>query len=68
MLVQSAILLMTFLGGVYAPADAIVSAPQTANLPTSGVTRAEFGKTADGTSVAVYTMTNKKGVTARIMT
>ena len=34
----------------------------------TGVTKAEFGKLADGTTVDVYTLTNRSGVTAKIMT
>ncbi|MBC8136269.1 MAG: galactose mutarotase [Fibrella sp.] len=54
---------------MFAPAEKTATAPQAAaNLPTLRVASSEFGKTADGTSVAVYTLTNKQGVTARIMT
>ena len=34
----------------------------------STVTKAEFGKTPDGTAVAIYTLQNSKGAEARIMT
>lgn len=46
---------------------AAIAAPQTSSM-VSGVTSSDFGKTSDGTSVAMYTLTNKAGVTARIMT
>jgi len=35
---------------------------------SSNVTKAEFGKTPDGTPVAIYTLQNSKGAEARIMT
>ncbi len=34
----------------------------------AGITRADFGKTPEGTAVELYTLTNGKGMTAKIMT
>ena len=36
--------------------------------PKSSVTKADFGKTTDGTPVEIYTLRNSKGAEARIMT
>ncbi len=40
---------------------------KTTSLP-AGIARTEFGKTADGTPVELYTLTNAGGMTAKIMT
>jgi aldose 1-epimerase len=37
-------------------------------LEPSGVQKMTFGKTEDGTSIDLYTLTNKKGMTAKVMT
>jgi aldose 1-epimerase len=36
--------------------------------PMAGVTHKSFGKTADGKEVELYTLTNKNGLTAKVMT
>jgi aldose 1-epimerase len=40
----------------------------TMSKPSGTITQAPFGKTADGTSVEIYTLRNSKGAEARIMT
>ena len=40
------------------------AAPSSANMP--GVTRAPFGKTADGTAVEIFTLKNENGVEVRV--
>jgi aldose 1-epimerase len=35
---------------------------------SAGITKAEFGKTGEGTPIELYTLTNGKGMTAKIMT
>lgn len=37
-------------------------------MTAAGVEKAEFGKLADGTTVEVYTLTNRQGTKARVMT
>lgn len=58
---------MTLTGGITpSPIDPAVAiaAPES----VVGISSAEFGKTTDGVPVTIYTLTNKKGVTARITT
>jgi len=40
----------------------------TMNTPKGSITKADFGKTADGQAVEIYTLRNSKGSEARIMT
>src|SRR5580704_11699322 len=37
-------------------------------MPAATIQKSDFGKTADGTAVALYTLTNSKGMEARIIT
>jgi aldose 1-epimerase len=47
---------------------AVVPALAAEEKPMPGVQKSAFGKTADGTPIEVYTLTNGKGMTARVMT
>lgn len=50
---------------VFAAAIAVVAMTASAS---AGITSAPFGKTADGTEVTLYTMTNAKGAVCKMMT
>ncbi len=54
-----------------APINEAASNASEANLSVGlkpGVSRANFGKTDEGAPVEIYTMTNKNGVVAKVMT
>jgi aldose 1-epimerase len=42
--------------------------PAEAQAPIKGIAKADFGKTGDGTAVEIYTLTNAKGMKAKITT
>ncbi len=43
-------------------------APKKSGTTSAGIAKIEFGKTNEGTPVELYTLTNSKGMTAKIMT
>lgn len=49
-------------------AGVLMTLPQAADAAKPGVTKSAFGKTDDGTPVELYTLTNKNGLTAKVMT
>jgi aldose 1-epimerase len=49
-----------------APADTSAARSKAADLPKPTMTKAPFGKLADGTAVDIYTLANSKGFEARI--
>jgi aldose 1-epimerase len=46
----------------------LAAAPALAAEKKAGVTKADFGKTTEGTAVDLYTLTNAKGAVAKVMT
>ena len=58
------------LGGIVSVglAATMFSGCKTMKTPEGSITQADFGKTADGQSVEIYTLRNSKGAEARIMT
>jgi len=58
------------LGGIVSVglAATMFSGCKTMKTPEGSITQADFGRTADGQSVEIYTLRNSKGAEARIMT
>src|SRR6516225_7992148 len=57
----------SYLGSSFAPFGARLLADN-GDKGKAGIKKMAFGKTADGTAVDLYVLTNKKGVTAKIIT
>ncbi len=60
---------------VHVPSSAIIAllialfaAPTTSSAAAAGIEKTGFGRTADGTAVDLYVLTNARGVVAKIMT
>jgi aldose 1-epimerase len=54
--------------GISRATQAAAAAPKRAGNTKPGVSKAGFGKAEDGTPVEIYTLTNRNGMRARIMT
>lgn len=50
------------------PATLVLLALAALNMPAATIQKSDFGKTPDGTPVALFTLTNGKGMEARIIT
>ena len=46
----------------------VAASPSADDKPKAGITKKPYGKTPDGTAVEEYTLTNKNGVTMKVMT